>query len=80
MGYLEKHSGAFITLFNSFNTAESSKGIIVDLPSLSEYGDTGRGKKRQDKRTAARRGVDALMGLLKLKAHRYASKYSIKLV
>jgi abelson tyrosine-protein kinase 1 len=78
VGYLEKPSGSFITLFNSFNPAESSKGTIADLPSLDAYGRIGRGEQRQDKRSAARRGIDALAGFLTFKTHSYVSKYPHK--
>jgi|SRR5882762_774730 hypothetical protein len=71
VGYLDKPSGKFITLFNSFNPARSSNGGIATLPSLYGYGRINRGEQRQDKRGAARRGLDALAGFLTFKAYSY---------
>lgn len=72
VGYLEKPSGAFITLFNSFDPPKSSNGAL-SLPSLYGYGRINRGEQRQDKRSAAMRGLDALAGLLQFKAYSYVT-------
>jgi hypothetical protein len=74
VGYLEKPRGAFITLFNSFNPTKASEGAITGLPSLYGYGRITRGEQRQDKRGAARRGLDALAGLLQFKSYSYVAK------
>ena len=73
VGYLDEHSGTFITLFDSFNPAKSSDNTIRDLPSLYGYGRITQSEQRQKKRGAARRGLDALAGLFTSKAS-YVSK------
>lgn len=80
VGYLDKPSGAFITLFNSFDPTKSTDGAITGLPSLYGYGRITRGEQRQDKRGAARRGLDALAGLLTFKAYSYVLKCTFKLI
>lgn len=70
VGYLDKPSGEFITLFNSFDPVQSSNiDVIKDLPSLFGYGRVSRHELRQDKRNAAQRGLDALSGFLTFKSY-----------
>ena len=76
VGYLEKPGGSFVTLFNSFSPGKCSDAAIAALPSLYGYGRITRGEQRQDKRGAARRGLDALAGLLTFKAYSYVSEYA----
>jgi hypothetical protein len=75
VGYLEKPGGRFITLFNSFDPTKCSDAAMASLPSLYGYGRINRGEQRQDKRGAARRGLDALAGLLTFKAYSYVLKH-----
>ncbi|KIM89615.1 hypothetical protein PILCRDRAFT_812439 [Piloderma croceum F 1598] len=81
VGYLEKPGGSFVTLFNSFSPGKSSDTTITTLPSLYGYGRITRGEQRQDKRGAARRGLDALAGLLTFKAYSQSvsRRYSFQL-
>ncbi|KAL0952988.1 hypothetical protein HGRIS_007199 [Hohenbuehelia grisea] len=62
VGYLLKPNGSFVTLFNAFNPLKSAG---VNLPSLHGYGLVSVGKQRQDKRSAAQRGLDVVAGLFK---------------
>lgn len=64
VGYLSKPSGAFVTLFDSFNPEKSSGALLKGMPSLHGYGRVTSGSQRQDKRSAAQRGLDAFVGLL----------------
>lgn len=75
VGYLDKPSGAFVTLFNAFSPEKSS---IVGLPSLYGYGRITRGEQRQDKRGAARRGLDALAGFLTFKSYSYVQRHAFE--
>lgn len=68
IGYLNKLSGKFVTLFNAFEPAKSSNNTI-NLPSVYGYGRVNTGDQRQDKRSAAMRGLDALAGLLQFKSY-----------
>ncbi|KAF7289995.1 Protein kinase domain-containing protein [Mycena chlorophos] len=69
VGYLHKPSGNFVTLFNCFHpekatTAGTGTAAGYSLPSVYGYGRVSTGNQRQDKRTAAQRGLDAIAGLL----------------
>ncbi|TDL14843.1 hypothetical protein BD410DRAFT_796909 [Rickenella mellea] len=68
VGYLSKPEGSFYTLFNAFDPAKSSGGWTGGLPSLYGYGKVTSGSQRQDKRSAAQRGLDAIYGLLTFKS------------
>jgi len=67
VGYLDKPSGAFVTLHNS-------KSSIPDLPLLHGYGRITRGEQRQDKGSTARRGLEALAGFLTFKSYSYLTR------
>lgn len=64
VGYLDKSTGSFVTLFNSLDPEKSSQGILKDMASLRGYGKFRSGYQRQEKRNAAQRGLDAFVGLL----------------
>ncbi|TFK36539.1 hypothetical protein BDQ12DRAFT_755204 [Crucibulum laeve] len=64
VGYLSKPCGTFVTLFNAFKPHKSSRGLTGDMPSVAGYGIVYKGSQKQDKRNAARRGLDAVAGLL----------------
>ncbi|KAJ7144142.1 hypothetical protein C8R44DRAFT_691771 [Mycena epipterygia] len=63
VGFLHKPSGDFTTLFNCFYPDKAANGDS-GLPSVYGYGRVATGTQRQDKRTAAQRGLDAIAGLL----------------
>lgn len=42
----------------------SSHGLTGGIPSIAGYGHVAQGFQRQDKRSAAQRGIDAVAGLL----------------
>ncbi|KAJ6589026.1 hypothetical protein B0H19DRAFT_1058099 [Mycena capillaripes] len=58
VGFLDKSSGKFVTLFNCFHPE------VGGMPSVYGYGRVTTGSQRQDKRTVAQRGLDAIPGLL----------------
>ncbi|KAF7317864.1 Protein kinase domain-containing protein [Mycena kentingensis (nom. inval.)] len=64
VGFLHKPSGNFITLFNCFHPERTTGLTGYTLPSVYGYGRVSTGNQRQDKRTAAQRGLDAIAGLL----------------
>ncbi|GLB45720.1 putative protein tyrosine kinase [Lyophyllum shimeji] len=64
VGYLSKPAGAFVTLFGAFHPEKSQEPATRELPSLYGYGRVTTGGQRQDKRNAAQRGLDAVVGLL----------------
>ncbi|KAJ7134082.1 hypothetical protein C8R43DRAFT_1073047 [Mycena crocata] len=66
VGFLDKASGSFVTLFNCRFPHKAGDGD-PGLPSLHGYGRVSTGSQRQDKRTAAQRGLDNLSGLLTFK-------------
>jgi hypothetical protein len=66
VGFLKKPSGSFVTLFNCFYPEKAANGDS-GLPSVYGYGRVTTGNQRQDKRTAAQRGLDAITGLLTFK-------------
>lgn len=66
VGFLDKPSGAFVTLFNCFYPDKAANGDS-GLPSVYGYGRVSTGNQRQDKRSAAQRGLDAITGLLTFK-------------
>ncbi|KAJ6577758.1 hypothetical protein B0H19DRAFT_568412 [Mycena capillaripes] len=66
VGFLDKPSGQFVTLFNCFYPEKAANGDS-GLPSVYGYGRVTTGNQRQDKRTAAQRGLDAITGLLTFK-------------
>jgi abelson tyrosine-protein kinase 1 len=68
VGYLNKPSGAFVTIFNCFTPEKTAKGVLKTLPSVHGYGQVTTGSQRQDKRNAAQRGLDAIAGLLTFKS------------
>ncbi|KAJ7276508.1 hypothetical protein B0H12DRAFT_1227628 [Mycena haematopus] len=63
VGFLNKSTGKFITLFNCFYPDKTANGDS-GLPSVYGYGRVTMGNQRLDKRTAAQRGLDAITGLL----------------
>ncbi|KAI9433101.1 hypothetical protein F5148DRAFT_1269391 [Russula earlei] len=63
VGFLSKPDGRFETLFNAFNPGATSAGRADELPMLSGYGKVLQGNQRQDKRSAAQRGLDLVQGL-----------------
>ncbi|TFK66401.1 hypothetical protein BDN72DRAFT_961779 [Pluteus cervinus] len=64
VGYLSKPAGKFITLFNSFRPDESENDLTSALPRVRGYGNFNTGSQRQDRRNAAQRGYDTVMGFL----------------
>ncbi|TCD62466.1 hypothetical protein EIP91_006836 [Steccherinum ochraceum] len=58
VGYHNKPTGSFVTLFNSFKPLETSTGVAKDIPSLYGYGKVCQGSQRLDKRNIAQRGLD----------------------
>ncbi|KAK7055315.1 kinase domain-containing protein [Favolaschia claudopus] len=66
VGFLDKPSGTFVTLFNCFYPEKAANGDN-GLPSVYGYGRVSTGNQRQDKRSAAQRGLDAITGLLTFK-------------
>ncbi|KAJ6461227.1 hypothetical protein C8R47DRAFT_993608 [Mycena vitilis] len=66
VGFLNKATGAFVTLFNCFYPDKAANGDS-GLPSVYGYGRVSTGNQRQDKRTATQRGLDAITGLLTFK-------------
>lgn len=64
VGYLDRPSGTFVTLFNSYDPTRTSKGRANLIPSLSGYGKVSQGRQRQDKRNAALRGYDMVQGMI----------------
>ncbi|KAJ6627483.1 hypothetical protein B0H10DRAFT_2161143 [Mycena sp. CBHHK59/15] len=68
VGFMDKPSGRFVTLFNCFYPDKKGNGDS-SLPSVYGYGRVATGNQRQDKRTAAQRGLDAIAGLLTFKSH-----------
>jgi abelson tyrosine-protein kinase 1 len=66
VGFLDKPSGSFLTLLNCFHPDKAANGDS-GLPSVFGYGRVTTGNQRQDKRTAAQRGLDAITGLLTFK-------------
>ncbi|KAJ6515780.1 hypothetical protein C8R45DRAFT_811380 [Mycena sanguinolenta] len=63
VGFLDKSSGIFVTLFNCFYPEKATVGVS-GLPSVYGYGRVTTGNQRIDKRSAAQRGLDAITGLL----------------
>ena len=68
VGYLSKPSGFFVTLFNSLSPEEATVEAARGLPSLYGYGKVTTGNQRQDKRSVAQRGLDAMIGFLTFKS------------
>ncbi|KAJ7781563.1 hypothetical protein B0H16DRAFT_1819089 [Mycena metata] len=66
VGFLDKPSGRFVTLLNCFYPDKAANGD-TGLASVYGYGRVSTGNQRQDKRTAAQRGLDAITGLLTFK-------------
>ncbi|KAF8060214.1 hypothetical protein FPV67DRAFT_1513824 [Lyophyllum atratum] len=64
VGFLSKPAGMFVTLFDSLHPERSEEEVTRGLPSLYGYGRVTTGGQRQDKRNAAQRGLDAVVGLL----------------
>jgi hypothetical protein len=64
VGYLSKPSGSFVTLFNSLSPEKASAEGAQGLPSLYGYGKVVTGSQRQEKRHAALRKFDAIVGFL----------------
>ncbi|KAJ7210970.1 hypothetical protein C8J57DRAFT_1097970, partial [Mycena rebaudengoi] len=60
VGYVERSSGKFVTLFNCFTPGN-------DLPTINGYGRVTTGNQRQNRRNAAQRGLDAITSLLTFK-------------
>ncbi|KAJ7838687.1 hypothetical protein B0H13DRAFT_2239665 [Mycena leptocephala] len=51
VGYLNKPSGAFVTIFNCFTPEKTAKGVLKTLPSVHGYGQVTTGSQRQDNAT-----------------------------
>ncbi|KAF8154194.1 hypothetical protein B0H34DRAFT_80502 [Crassisporium funariophilum] len=64
VGYLSKPGGTFVTLFNAFKPHKTSGGLTGGMPSLAGYGKVSKGNHRQDKRSVAQKGFDAVSGFL----------------
>ncbi|TCD62464.1 hypothetical protein EIP91_006834 [Steccherinum ochraceum] len=58
VGYHNRPTGSFVTLFNSLKPLETSTGVAKDIPSLYGYGKVSQGSQRLDKRNIAQRGLD----------------------
>lgn len=67
VGYLTKPSGTFVTLFNAFHPDESDNEVVQDMPSVYGYGRVTIGSQRKVERNAAKRGLDAFVGMLSFK-------------
>lgn len=64
VGYLDKPSGRFVTLFDALDPARSSGGAMTDAPSVHGYGRVNMGAQRLDKRNSAQRGLDIIQSWL----------------
>ncbi|EIN05641.1 hypothetical protein PUNSTDRAFT_46534 [Punctularia strigosozonata HHB-11173 SS5] len=62
VGYLSKPEGTFVTLLNAFDPVRSSNGLTNTMASVHGYGRVNTGSVRQDKRSAAQRGLDTISG------------------
>ena len=60
VGFHEKPSGKFVTLFNSFKPSETSRSKAEGIPSLYGYGRVNQGSQRLDKRNVAQKGMDII--------------------
>ncbi|OCH89375.1 hypothetical protein OBBRIDRAFT_668393 [Obba rivulosa] len=69
VGYHEKPSGKFVTLFNSFRPGETSGGVASDIPSLFGYGPVTTGNQPQNKRNVAQRGMDMIQQWLGVRSN-----------
>jgi abelson tyrosine-protein kinase 1 len=67
VGYLSKPSGTFVTLFNAFDPIKSSGGVVKGMPSVHGFGKVSQGSQRQEKRSIAQKGLDAISGFLTFK-------------
>ncbi|KAJ7438285.1 hypothetical protein B0H11DRAFT_591673 [Mycena galericulata] len=76
VGFLDKPSGSFVTLFNCFYPDKAANGDS-GLPSVYGYGRVSQGNQRQDKRTATQRGFDAIAGLLTFKKNDHPISQSV---
>lgn len=66
VGFHERPSGAFVTLFNAFEPLRSSGGKVT-MSSLQVYGKVTTSCQKNDKlekRSAARKGIDFIQSLL----------------
>ncbi|KAF9529086.1 hypothetical protein CPB83DRAFT_812894 [Crepidotus variabilis] len=70
VGYLSKPRGAFISLFNAI---KPMKSMIINFPSMAEYGSVTRGSLQLDKRTAAQKSIDAFSGFLAFRSKNEAT-------
>ncbi|KIY53195.1 kinase-like protein [Fistulina hepatica ATCC 64428] len=77
VGYLLKPAGRFVSLFNAFNTEKSTDPDIMHWPSVYGYGTFKTGSYRHEKRSAAQRGLDAIVGFLTFKNRSGASSQNI---
>jgi len=64
VGYLRKPEGKFVTLFNAFNPAETSNGMLTHIPNIHGFGKVSQRIQQQDKRYRVQRGLDVLWGWL----------------
>lgn len=64
IGYLDKPSGEFITLFSTLAPNTCSRPSIKRLSTMAAYGPMAFGEQRSEKRNVALRGLDALSGFL----------------
>ncbi|KIP06901.1 hypothetical protein PHLGIDRAFT_106442 [Phlebiopsis gigantea 11061_1 CR5-6] len=58
VGYYNKPSGSFVTLFNAFNPADSTDRRLVGIPSLNGYGSSPVKHTPKEKRNAMMRKFD----------------------
>ena len=63
VGYLEKPRGAFVKLFNAFTPPKPSGTRVQRIPSIHGYGEVTVSSQKQNKRTVAQRGIDALQSM-----------------
>ncbi|KAJ7617179.1 hypothetical protein FB45DRAFT_756602 [Roridomyces roridus] len=64
VGFLDRLSGEFVTLLNCFYPDKAVNGGGDGMPSVYGYGRVTTGNQRQEKRTAAQRGLEMIAGLL----------------
>lgn len=64
VGYLEKPTGRFVTLFNAFKPVRSSVRQVQTMPSIDGYGKVTEGNQKQDKLNIIQRGMDSVVGFI----------------
>ena len=68
VGFHEKPSGKFVTLFNSFKPSETFRSRAEGIPSLYGYGRVNQGNQRLDKRNVARKGINLIQSWITAKS------------